>query len=126
MTGRLLSGAVAGTAPLDELFILGLDRDSRLWLRATPRRIPTRSFQLINADLLTNLHEIAFFKFRAGLFVDAGRAGRWLVDAGIQFHVIALGSFSVNVSFGKNLRTGESVWFTMPTDGRPRRNRDQS
>ncbi|MBI4474285.1 MAG: C39 family peptidase, partial [Acidobacteria bacterium] len=54
MTGRLLSGAVAGTAPLDELFILGLDRDSRLWLRATPRRIPTRSFQLINADLLTN------------------------------------------------------------------------
>ena len=111
MSARTVASTIAGRAPFDELSVLGLDRDSELWLRATKERVPTRSFALLNWDVLKNIHEGSFFKFRAGPFVDAARTSRWLADAGFQLQVTALGSLTANVSFGANLRTGAKAWF---------------
>jgi hypothetical protein len=111
VTVRLRSGAVLGTAPVDEFFVLGLDRDHELWLRATPERAGVRSFVLANVDVLKEVYDWSLFDLSVGPFVDAAHASRWLVDTGMQVRLGVLGAFSASLSFGRNLRTGENIWF---------------
>jgi len=125
---RLRGSELFGTVPLDQLFELGLDRDSPLWLRghaATVNgekgRAPLgRRFVLINSEYDKMLYDGGFFRVQAGPLLDMGKItdptgvigdSRWLVDAGVQAKIRVLGSVSVVLSYGRDLRNGRGVFF---------------
>jgi len=117
-----------GSVPLDQLFELGLDRDSELWLRGhgattdgRKGRAPLgRRFVLLNSDYDRQLYNGGFFRVLAGPFVDMGKITddsaafgdpRWLVDTGVQVKLRVLGSVSVVLSYGRDLRNGRGAFF---------------
>lgn len=117
-----------GTVPLDQLFELGLDRDSPLWLRGhiatidgKKGRAPLgRRFALLNIDYDRTLYNSGFLRLQAGPLVDMGKISdssgvigdpRWLVDAGVQVKLRVLGAVSVVLSYGRDLRNGEGAFF---------------
>ena len=125
----LRAGDTFGHAPFDELFMLGLERDNDLWLRA---HIGTRDGRKGSAPLgyryfLSNW-ETDKIVFRNGLvtlklgpFVDTGKIGgatsalasnKWLWDTGGQFKVSVLG-IGVSVIYGKDLRSGNNAFYTV-------------
>ncbi len=114
--------------PLDQLFELGLDRDSELWLRGHSAttdgrkgRAPLgRRYVLINSDYDRQLYNGGFFRVLAGPFVDMGKITddtaafgdpRWLVDTGVQVKLRVLGSVAVVLSYGRDLRNGRGTFF---------------
>jgi len=117
-----------GSVPLDQLFELGLDRDSELWLRGhgattdgRKGRAPLgRRFVLLNSDYDRQLYNGGFFRVLAGPFVDMGKITddsaafgdpRWLVDTVVQVKLRVLGSVSVVLSYGRDLRNGRGAFF---------------
>jgi len=117
-----------GSVPLDQLFELGLDRDSELWLRGhgattdgRKGRAPLgRRYVLINSDYDRQLYDGGFFRVLAGPFVDMGKItddpaafgdARWLVDTGVQVKLRVLGSVAVVLSYGRDLRNGRGTFF---------------
>ena len=117
-----------GRVPLDQLFELGLDRDSELWLRGHSAttdgrkgRAPLgRRYVLINSDYDRQLYNGGFFRVLAGPFVDMGKITddtaafgdpRWLVDTGVQVKLRVLGSVAVVLSYGRDLRNGRGTFF---------------
>jgi tetratricopeptide (TPR) repeat protein len=123
MTAQLHAGRIFGTAPFDERFVLGLDRDSDLWLRAhkatrdgfKDASFATRSVVLTNWDFQKAIHETGFLRFSAGPFLDAGstlNSSRVLVDAGLQLRITVLGALTLNVSCGRSLRDGHKAIYS--------------
>jgi predicted double-glycine peptidase len=119
---RLRAGSSAGQLPFDELFILGLDRDSSLRLRGHPAiqsgqkgAAPIGSaYALLNADFQKRLYGNALFHFDAGPLLDAAHISSqngWLVDAGLQLRVSILKAFTLNVSLARGLRDGRHAFF---------------
>ena len=117
-----------GTVPLDQLFELGLNRDSSLWLRGHAATIDGkkgraplgRRFVLLNSDYDRTLYNSGFFRLQAGPLVDVGKISdssgvigdsRWLIDAGVQVKLRVLGAVSVVLSYGRDLRNGEGALF---------------
>jgi hypothetical protein len=117
-----------GTVPLDQLFELGLDRDSALWLRghgATTEgrkgRAPLgRRYLLINSDYDKVIYNGGFFRVLAGPFLDMGKItddsatfgdARWLVDTGARVKLRVLGRVSIVLSYGRDLRNGRDAFF---------------
>lgn len=117
-----------GGVPLDQLFELGLDRDSELWLRGhgattdgRKGRAPLgRRYVLLNSEYDRRLYNGGFFRVLAGPFVDMGKITddsavfgdpRWLVDTGIQVKLRVLGSVAVVLSYGRDLRNGRATFF---------------
>lgn len=119
---QLHLGKSFGTLPFDELFLVGLDRDSDLRLRAHPSMESglkgaapmARDYALLNSDFAKRLYSNGLFRLDGGPFLDTARipsqAG-WLVDAGIQLRVSVLSTFNLGISFGRNLRTGSHAIF---------------
>jgi hypothetical protein len=128
-TRWLVHGArTFGQAPFDQLFMLGLERDNDLWLRA---HIGTRGgrkgsaplgqdFFLSNWDTAKNLYSNGLITLKLGPFVDLGKVNgpastlapqKWLVDAGAQTTLRVLGVGAVFV-YGKDLRTGNNAFYT--------------
>jgi hypothetical protein len=102
---------------LDELFVMGLDRDSNLMLRGHATspggvksvRFVGRSFVLANTDFQKVLRKTALVRFSAGPFLDVGRgpiSPNWIWDIGGQVRVTALGAITLTVSYGKSLTDG--------------------
>jgi hypothetical protein len=121
-TVRLRSGESFGQLPFDELFILGLDRDSDLRLRAHPAlqsgrkgAAPMgRGFVLFNSDVRKRLYSNGLIRFEAGPFVDSARIASQrevFVDAGVQLRVSVLSSLTLGLSFGRDLRAGRHAIF---------------
>jgi tetratricopeptide (TPR) repeat protein len=123
----LRAGHTFGDSPFDELFMLGIERDNDLWLRAhvgthdgRKGSAPLgRSYFLSNWDLSKNIYSHPLFKFRLGPFVDAGKifepspglaTNKWLWDTGAQAKVQVLGVGVVFV-YGKDLRTGNNAFY---------------
>jgi len=122
------SGKAFGDTPFDELFMLGLERDNDLPLRA---HIGTRdgrkgaaplgrTYFLLNLDADRTIYEGGFLKIKLGPFLDSGRitdpAGafgspRWLWDVGAQLKVRILSTVTVTVSYGKDLRSGRNAFY---------------
>lgn len=117
-----------GTVPLDQLFELGLDRDSTLWLRGhgattdgRKGRAPLgRRYVLMNSDYEKIIYDGGFFRLLAGPFLDTGKITddsaefgdpRWLVDTGVQVKLRVLGSVSIVLSYGRDLRNGRGTFF---------------
>ncbi len=120
---RLRFGTVAGEAPFDELFQLGLDRDHDLRLRAQRNRMDGKkgagplasSFALSNFDLSQSLLRRPFLTIEAGPFLDAARAaGHWHTAAGVQLRLHPLPGLTVGLSCGWDLRSARPVFFPEP------------
>jgi len=108
--------------PFDELFLIGLDRDSDLRLRAHPSMESglkgsapmARDYALLNSDFSKRLYNNGLFRLEACPFLDAARIPshpEWFVDAGIQLRISVLISFNLGISLGRNLRTGSHAVF---------------
>ncbi len=128
MQGRIRAGATAGKATLDELFELGIERDNDLWLRGHAGTIGGRKgaaplgrrFFLANWELDKNIYQNGFFTLKLGPFLDSGAVAdssglfgsrRWLWDTGAQGKVRVLGSLTVVLSYGRDLRGGRNVYY---------------
>jgi len=128
MQAQIRAGATAGEATLDELFELGIERDNDLWLRGHAGTIDGRKgsaplgrrFFLANWEIDKNLYENGFFTVKLGPFLDSGAVAdssglfgsrRWLWDAGAQCKVRVLGSLTVVLSYGRDLRSGRNVFY---------------
>jgi hypothetical protein len=128
MQAQIRAGATAGKTTLDELFELGIERDNDLWLRGHAGTINGRKgsaprgrrFFLANWEIDKNLYQSGFFTVKLGPFVDSGAVAdssglfgsqRWLWDAGAQCKVRVLGSLTVVLSYGRDLRGGKNVFY---------------
>ncbi len=114
VTARLRAGAIGGPAPFDELFLLGIERDTDLWLRGHPATRGGRkgngpigrSFALANLEWIQPLWHPGFVTVSAGPFLDAGRAwggtqSAWLADPGIQVVARVAGGAAVTLSWSR-------------------------
>ncbi|MGH9407165.1 MAG: hypothetical protein ACRD3D_15200 [Terriglobia bacterium] len=128
MRARIRAGATAGAVPFDDLFILGLERDNDLWLRA---HIGTadgkkgsaplgRDYTLINWNDSKNIYHNGFLSLKLGPFFDSGKitdpshvfgSQKWLFDTGIEITVRVLGSATAELFFGKDLRSGRTTFY---------------
>ncbi len=122
VTAKIQLGRAFGTPPFDELFVMGLDRDSNLLLRAHPTtsagvensQFAGRSFALANTDFQRVLRKSGLVRFSAGPFFDAGHgpiSRNWLLDTGVLLRVTALGVLTLDVSYGKSLTDGRQAFF---------------
>jgi tetratricopeptide (TPR) repeat protein len=121
------AGRTFGQVPFDELFILGLERDNDLPLRA---HIGTRDgrkgsaplgrdYVLENWETNKNVYGNGIFKAQLGPFCDFGKitdpgtalgSREWLFDTGAQAKLRVLGVGLV-FSYGKDLRTGNNAFY---------------
>jgi tetratricopeptide (TPR) repeat protein len=122
---RLYAGRTFGQVPFDELFILGLERDNDLPLRA---HIGTRDgrkgsaplgrdYLLENWETNKYIYTNGVIKVQLGPFFDVGKIAdpgtalgsrEWLFDTGAQVKLRVLGVGLV-FTYGKDLRTGNNV-----------------
>ncbi len=122
------AGKTFGAVPFDELFMLGVERDNDLPLRA---HIGTRdgrkgsaplgrNYFLWNADFDRTVYDAGFLKIKLGPFLDSGRitdpsrlfgSGRWLWDTGAQLKLSLFSTVTVAVSYGKDLRGGRNAFY---------------
>jgi tetratricopeptide (TPR) repeat protein len=134
MNAQVRAGTTQGTAPFDELFMLGVERDNDLWLRGHPGTLNGkkgsapmgRNYFLANWDFQKQIYRRTFFTVATGPFLDAGRTddafGRgpfrqWMVDSGMEVSVRILGAVRVSLIYGRDLRGGGHV--TYATAGAP-------
>ena len=135
MSAQFLAGRTSGIVPFDDLFILGLERDNDLWLRA---HIGTadgrkgsaplgRNYALFNWDDFKNIYRNGIVTVRLGPFFDSGKitdstgdfgSERWLFDTGLELKVRVLGQATIELFFGKDLRTGAGTFYGLTEDGR--------
>lgn len=128
MQAQVRAGGTVGKVPLDELFQLGLERDNDLWLRGEPGTIDGRKgaaplgrrYFLTNWEMDKNIYRGAFFNVKLGPFLDNGAVAdssglfgsrRWLWDTGAQCKIRILGSVTVVLSYGRDLRGGPNVYY---------------
>ncbi|HEV2103187.1 MAG TPA: tetratricopeptide repeat protein [Candidatus Acidoferrum sp.] len=128
----LHGGRTIGNVPFDELFTLGFDRDTPLWLRGHPGLqdgqkgdAPLgRNYVLVNAETDKILYHNGIFTLKAGPFVDTGKtydpsgffgSPKWLWDTGVQTKIRVLGGVQVVLGYGKDLRSGRNSFFTTVT-----------
>lgn len=120
-------GKTFGDAPFDELFMLGLERDNDLWMRA---HIGTRdgrkgsaplgdTYLLSNWEADKNIFHNGLFTVKLGPFVDTGKitdtssglgSTKWLWDVGAQAKARLFG-VGVVFSYGKDLRSGNNAYY---------------
>lgn len=125
---RVHAGRTFGRVPFDELFMLGLERDNDLPLRA---HIGTRdgrkgsaplggNYFLSNFEIEKNIYSNGIFSFKLGPFFDTGKISgasallgsrRWLLDAGLQAKISVLGA-GVVLSYGRDLHSGHGAFYT--------------
>lgn len=127
MRGKISAGQTFGESPFDELFILGVERDNDLWMRA---HIGTRDgrkgsaplgrdYLLSNWEFDKNVYNNGLMSLKLGPFLDSGKitdspsglgSQTWLWDLGAQAKVRALG-VGIVFSYGKDLRTGNNAFY---------------
>ena len=124
---QLRAGKTFGQVPFDELYILGLERDNDLPLRA---HIGTRdgrkgcaplgrNYLLENWELSKDLYGNGILKVQLGPFFDIGKIADpgtalgsplWLFDTGAQAKLRVFGSGLI-FTYGKDLRTGNNAFY---------------
>jgi hypothetical protein len=124
------AGASAGRPPFDELFMLGLERDNDLPLRA---HIGTRAgrkgssplgkdYFLLNTEADRVLYRNSLFTLAAGPLLDTARVmrafhpadNRWYCDAGAQAKLRVAGLWEAVLSYGRDLPgNGNAVYLTV-------------
>jgi hypothetical protein len=128
MQTQIRAGATAGKATLDELFQLGIERDNDLWLRGHAGTLDGRKgaaplgrrYFIANWELDKNVYQNGLFTVKLGPFLDTGAVADssglfgsqgWLWDTGAQCKVRVLGSLTIVLSYGRDLRGGRNVFY---------------
>ena len=124
---QVRAGKTFGQTPFDELFILGLERDNDLPMRA---HIGTRDgrkgsaplgrdYFLQNWEMDKNIYGNGLVKLQLGPLLDIGKIAdpgtelgprKWLFDTGAEVKLRIFGSGLV-FSYGKDLRTGNNAFY---------------
>lgn len=124
---QVRAGKTFGQLPFDELFMLGMERDNDLWMRA---HIGTRdgrkgsapmgrNYFLSNWEINKNIYHDGLFGVKLSPFLDTGKitdplpglgSKRWLWDAGIQAKTSVLGVV-FTFTYGKDLRSGNNAFY---------------
>jgi tetratricopeptide (TPR) repeat protein len=129
---RIRGGETFGDVPLDVLYELGVERDNDLWMRGHDATIAGRKggaplgrrYFLWNSELNKDVYDGGFFRVQVGSFFDTGAAAdpsrllgsqKWLFDTGVQAKVRVLGSVSIVLSYGRDLRNGKGLFFATST-----------
>ena len=128
LTQQVRAGKIFGTAPFDELYLLGMDRDdTNLWMRA---HIATRDgrkgsapigngYFLANSDFYRRIYGNGLISIHAGPLLDIARVSaptaglstpQWLFDTGVEARLTVLHT-SVVLSYGRDLRTGANAFY---------------
>ena len=130
-TEQLQTGRIFGAAPLDEFFMLGMERDneSDLWFRgisgARDGRKGSaplgREYAISQTDFERRLFRIPFVRFDAGPFFDTG----WVADpsgqfgshgalyaAGLQARLKTVNGVHVKFVYGRDLVSGRGAFYT--------------
>jgi len=122
------AGKTFGQVPFDELFMLGVERDNDLPLRAhlgtrhgEKGSAPLgRNYFLSNWESARKAYSNGFLTVRLGPFLDTGKIldssstlgpHKWLFDLGPQAKLNVLG-VGVVLLYGKDLRTGNNAFYT--------------
>lgn len=128
MQGRIRAAATAGKVPFDELFQLGLERDNDLWLRGQAGTTDGRKgaaplgrrYFLANWEMDKNVYRAGFFTLKLGPFLDNGAIADssglfgshgWLWNSGAQCKIRVLGTVTVVLIYGRDLRAGRNVFY---------------
>jgi hypothetical protein len=129
MRTQFRAGGLAGRATLDELFQLGIARDDNdLWLRGHTATSAGRKgaaplgrrYFLASWDLDKQVYNAGFLKIKLGPFLDSGAIAdasglfgsrEWLWDTGAQCKIQVLGSATIVLSYGHDLRGGHNVFY---------------
>jgi hypothetical protein len=126
-THRVRGGGIAGAAPLDELWMVAVERDNDLWLRG---HIGTRGgkkgsapmgdrFLLSNTDFYRSIWQNGLINIKAGPLLDVARVSaptaglaphQWLIDVGAEVKLSVLGT-SVVLTYGRDLRSGNNAFY---------------
>jgi hypothetical protein len=124
---RLRGGKTFGQIPFDELYMLGVERDSDLSMRAhegtrdgEKGSAPLgRNYVLSNWETDKNIFANGYLTVRLGPLLDVGKSWdsspalgshKWLFDAGVEAKLRVLG-VGVVLSYGKDLRSGNNAFF---------------
>ncbi|MGH9739977.1 MAG: hypothetical protein ACRD4X_15525 [Candidatus Acidiferrales bacterium] len=128
LQARLRTGVTFGQVPFDDLFVLGFDRDTDLWMRGYPAlyhgqkgNAPLgRDYILSNWDFDKIAYDNPFFTATIGPFLDSGNAydpsayfgsHRWMWDSGLQTKIRVLGRAEIVLGWGITLRSARSSFF---------------
>ena len=124
---RAGGGGTIGHSPFDELYMLGMERDNDLWMRA---HIGTRDgrkgsaplgekYFLSNNEIDKNLWGNGLLTVKLSPFLDSGKitstsnhlgTSEWLWDTGVQAKLRLLG-VGLTFVYGKDLRTGNNAYY---------------
>jgi len=124
---RVRAGGITGDVPFDELFMLGMERDNDLWMRA---HVGTRNgrkgsaplgrrYFLSNSEIDKNVYSNGLITVKLSPFLDSGKitdpsenpgSRHWLWDTGLQAKLSVLGVGLVFV-YGKDLRSGNNAFY---------------
>ncbi len=124
---RLRVGRIFSTAPIDELYVIGMERDTDLWLRG---HVGTRdgrkgssplakNYFLTNSDFYCRIYANGLIGIKAGPLLDIARTGapasglqtgQWYYDIGAQIKFTVLGA-GVVFTWGHDLRTGNNAFY---------------
>lgn len=127
MQQKFRAGGTFGQVPFDELFMLGLERDNDLPMRA---HIGTRDgrkgsaplgrdYFLASWETDKNLYSNGIITVKLGPFLDSGKitdpstelgSHKWLWDTGAQAKLRVFGTV-VAFSYGKDLRSGNNAFY---------------
>jgi tetratricopeptide (TPR) repeat protein len=128
MQSQLRAGELQGNTPFDELFQLGIERDNDLWLRGHAGTFHGRKgaaplgrrYFLANWEMDKNVWGNGLVTFQMGPFVDTGSIAdssglfgsqEWLWDLGVQGKIRVLNRLTIVLSYGRDLRGGNSVFY---------------
>jgi hypothetical protein len=125
---RVRAGATLGGVPFDELFQLGVERDNDLWLRGQAGTTGGRKgaaplgrrYFLANWEMDKSVYSNGLFTVKLGPFLDTGSIADssglfgsqgWQWDTGAQCKVRVLGSITVVLIYGRDLRGGRNLFY---------------
>jgi hypothetical protein len=128
LQARLRSDVTFGQVPFDDLFVLGFDRDTDLWMRGYPAlhhgqkgNAPLgRDYILSNWDFDKIAYRNPLFTASVGPFLDSGDAydpsaffgsQKWMWDSGLQTKIRVLHRAEIVLGWGVTLRSARSSFF---------------
>lgn len=123
----LRAGTTFAQAPFDELFMLGLERDNDLSMRAHIGTHDGRkgsaplggNYLLSNWEIDKHIYNNGIFGLKLSPFLDTGRINgptpglgskKWLWDTGAQTKISVLG-VGITFTYGKDLRSGKNAFY---------------
>lgn len=131
MQSKVSFGHTFGSVPFDELYMLGIERDNNLMLRAHVGTKDGRkgsaplgqNYFLSNWELDKQLYDGGLFRVTLGPFLDTGKitdpdstlgSRKWLYDTGAQLKLRVMGVGFAFV-YGKDLRSGNNIFYAYLT-----------